>query len=100
MSNLARTYQNAVAALQRGEAFQIRLGKVVVDASDVEDVVGPDGEPLKQVYVKVDGPDGPMEAQVRMSPSTFERSLVRAEKLTPRLQVLQQRLQLRERNIR
>ena len=100
MSNLARTYQNAVTALQRGEAFQIRLGKVVVDASDVEDVVGPDGEALKQVYVKIQGPDGPLEAQVRMSPSTFEKSLVRAEKLTPRLQMMQQRLQLRERNIR
>lgn len=100
MSGLARTYQNVVGALQRGEAFQLRLGGVVVNASEPEDVVGPNGEPLKQVYVQLQGPDGPVEAQVRMSPSTYEKSLVRAEKLTPRLQVLQQRLQLRERNTR
>lgn len=98
MSGLVRTYQNTVGALQRGEAVQIKLGNGVVVTAVPEDVVGPSGEPLKQLHVQLQGPDGPIEAQIRMSPETYERSLVRADQLTPRLGVMQRRLQLRARN--
>lgn len=100
MSNLVRQYTDVVGGLQRREPVEVRLpGGTIVKA--IPEQIEVNGQPFMQLYVQVDGSSvGPIEAQIRMSPETYEKSLVKAQDATPRLVAMQERrtLMLNRRN--
>lgn len=96
MSSLVAQYVNTLGALTERQPVQVRLPNgAVVTAIPEEVCIGGD-QTIMQLHVQIDGPTGPIEAQIRMSHDTYERSLVKARNLTPRFEAAQRRLLLRE----
>lgn len=96
MSSLVAQYVDTVGSLERREPVQVRLPNGTVVTAIPQEICVGDGQTLMQLHVQIDGPTGPMEAQIRMSHETYERSIVKARDMTPRFQAAQQRLMLRE----
>jgi hypothetical protein len=92
MSNalaLLSSYDTALDALKRKEPVAVTLPNGTTIEAVPELIEHPDtGEPLIQMHVRIDGKSGPMEAQVRMSPETFEKSLATAERARPKIGVM------------
>lgn len=76
--------------------MQVRLPNGTVITAVPEEICAGDGQTLMQLHMQIEGPTGPIEAQIRMSHETYEKSLVKARDMTPRFQAAQQRLMLRE----
>lgn len=100
MSSLVRTYVDTLGALQREEPVRVRLptpggGEAIVTAIPERIQHPQTGEELMQLHFQVDSPVGPMEAQVRMSPETYHKSLVGAGNMVPRLKTIENRRLLR-----
>lgn len=95
-TSIVRQYVDAVGSLQRREPVCVQLPNGVV-VSAVPEEIEHEGKPLMQLHVMVDGKSGPIEAQIRMSPETYEKSLIKAENFTPRLAMVQRRMFLLER---
>lgn len=100
MSNglvLIHAYKNVVGALQRREPVAVALPNGMTVQAVPELVNGPEGQPLIQIHVRTDGASGEIQGIIRMSPETFDKALAKAESMTPKLVVMQQRLALPER---
>jgi hypothetical protein len=94
-TSIVRQYVDAVGSLQRREAVHVQLPNGVI-VSAVPEEIEFEGRKLMQLHVLVDGKSGPIEAQLRMSPETYEKSLIKAESFTPRLAMVQRRMLLLE----
>jgi hypothetical protein len=95
MSSLVAKYVDTIGSLTRREPVQVRLPNgSVVTAVPEEICIGGD-KTIMQLHVQIEGPTGPIEAQIRMSHETYEKSLVKARDMTPRFEAAQRRLQLR-----
>ena len=94
-TSLVRQYVDVVGSLKRREPVLVRLPNgTVVQA--VPEEIEIDGRTLMQLHVQIDGQNGPIEAQIRMSHETYDKSVLKAENFTPRFAAVQQRLMLRE----
>lgn len=96
MSSLVRQYVDTIGSLTRREPVQVRLPNGTVVTAVPEEICIGDGKTLMQLHVQIEGPTGPIEAQIRMSHETYEHSLVKARNATPRFEAAQRRLLLRE----
>lgn len=90
MSNLVRQYVDVVGGLARHEPVSVCLPNGTI-VRGVPELIEVDGKPMMQVFVSVDGANGEVQAQVRMSPETYEKNLEKARNLTPRLAAMQER---------
>jgi hypothetical protein len=94
-TSIVRQYVDAVGGLQRRQPVNVQLPNGVV-ISAVPEEIEFEGKPLMQLHVMIDGKSGPIEAQIRMSTETYEKSLIKAENFTPRLATVQRRMHLLE----
>lgn len=96
MSSLVAQYVDTLGSLTRREPVQVRLPNGTVVTAIPEEIYAGDGQTLMQLHVQINGASGPIEAQIRMSHETYEKSLVKARNMTPRFEAAQRRLLLRE----
>lgn len=90
MSNLVRQYVDVVGGLARREPVSVCLPNGTV-VTGVPELIEVNGKPMMQVYISADSNLGLVEAQVRMSPETYEASINKARDMTPRLVAMQER---------
>ncbi len=86
-------FDEAIQALKRGEPAQLRLPNGTVISGVPSIVSHPEtNEPIVEFHIHSDGDLGPIEMVARMSLDTYEKMVLKAERMSPRLAMVQRNL--------
>lgn len=89
--SLARTYVQHVQDLARGRPVRVALPNGAIIEAQPSIVYGSGGEELVQLDVQTSTRVGAIEAQIRMTPQTFQASIEKAASMIPRLEAVEAR---------
>lgn len=85
-------FDEVIRALKNGEPAQIQFGGAVLSATPSFIRHEETGEPLVEIHMFSDGASGAIEGVLRMKVETYERVVLKMEKLSPRLGMVQRHL--------
>lgn len=85
-------FDEVIRALKNGEPAQIQFGGALLKAVPTFINHEETGEPLVEVHLFSDGASGAIEGTLRMKIDTYERVVLKMEKMSPRIAMVQRHL--------